>query len=178
MSRLTDSGDHEDTVSRRRSSNSTYPTMAPAYELDNVTGQQFNQVIQAMLALATIFTIARACVQARRRKRVESQDYLIYTGYVLFLAISVSTLVLSTKIFMIYRVQSHLISPPITLKTEIIWSVRMINACNVLFLLSLWMVKLSFMALYKKLIKGLPGPYTRLWWIVIISYLLVSPSFS
>jgi hypothetical protein len=41
--------------------------MAPAYELDYVTEQQFNQVIQAMLALATMFTIARACVQARRR---------------------------------------------------------------------------------------------------------------
>ena len=120
--------------------------MASTHELDYVDEQQFNRVIYAMLALATIFTIARACVQALRRTAMESQDYLLYTGYILFLALSVSTLLVSSKIFMIYRVRSHLISPPKTMKEDIIWGVRMVNACNVLFLLSLWMVKLSFIA--------------------------------
>ena len=150
--------------------------MASTHELDYVDEQQFNRVIYAMLALATIFTIARACVQALRRTAMESQDYLLYTGYILFLALSVSTLLVSSKIFMIYRVRSHLISPPKTMKEDIIWGVRMVNACNVLFLLSLWMVKLSFMALYKKLIKGLSGPYTQIWWMVIVFCVLVSPS--
>lgn len=150
--------------------------MTAAHKITYVNEQQFNQVVNAMLALATIFTIARGYVQARRRKPMESQDYLLFTGYILFLAMSVSTLLVSSKIFMIYKVQSHLIPPPITLKADIIWGVRMVNACNVLFLLSLWTVKLSFMALYRKLIKGLPGPYTQLWWMVIIFCLLVSPS--
>ena len=156
--------------------NSIYPTMTTAHKITYVNEKQFYQVVNAMLALATIVTIARGYVQARRRKPMESQDYLLFTGYILFLAMSVSTLLVSSKIFMIYKVQSHLIPPPITLKADIIWGVRMVNACNVLFLLSLWMVKLSFMALYRKLIKGLPGPYTQLWWMVIIFCLLVSPS--
>lgn len=87
---------------------------------------------------------------------MESQDYLLHTGYIFLFAFSVSNLIVSSKIFMIYKVRGHLISPPITLEAYIIWSVHMVNACNVLFLLSLWMVKLSFMALYKKLIKGIP----------------------
>lgn len=150
--------------------------MTAAHKITYVNEQQFNQVVNAMLALATIFMIARGYIQARRRKPMESQDYLLFTGYILFLAMSVSTLLVSSKIFMIYKVQSHLIPPPITLKADIIWGVRMVNACNVLFLLSLWTVKLSFMALYRKLIRGLPGPYTQLWWMVIIFCLLVSPS--
>lgn len=150
--------------------------MTAAHKITYVNEKQFYQVVNAMLALATIVTIARGYVQARRRKPMESQDYLLFTGYILFLAMSVSTLLVSSKIFMIYKVQSHLIPPPITLKADIIWGVRMVNACNVLFLLSLWTVKLSFMALYRKLIKGLPGPYTQLWWMVIIFCVLVSPS--
>lgn len=150
--------------------------MTAAHKITYVNEKQFYQVVDAMLALATIVTIARGYVQARRRKPMESQDYLLFTGYILFLAMSVSTLLVSSKIFMIYKVQSHLIPPPITLKADIIWGVRMVNACNVLFLLSLWTVKLSFMALYRKLIKGLPGPYTQLWWMVIIFCVLVSPS--
>lgn len=150
--------------------------MTAAHKITYVNEKQFYQVVNAMLALATIVTIARGYVQARRRKPMESQDYLLFTGYILFLAMSVSTLLVSSKIFMIYKVQSHLIPPPITLKAAIIWGVRMVNACNVLFLLSLWTVKLSFMALYRKLIKGLPGPYTQLWWMVIIFCVLVSPS--
>lgn len=150
--------------------------MTAAHKITYVNEKQFYQVVNAMLALATIVTIARGYVQARRRKPMESQDYLLFTGYMLFLAMSVSTLLVSSKIFMISKVQSHLIPPPITLKADIIWGVRMVNACNVLFLLSLWTVKLSFMALYRKLIKGLPGPYTQLWWMVIIFCLLVSPS--
>ena len=150
--------------------------MTAAHKITYVNEKQFYQVVNAMLALATIVTIARGYVQARRRKPMESQDYLLFTGYILFLAMSVSTLLVSSKIFMIYKVQSHLIPPPITLKADIIWGVRMVNACNVLFLLSLWTVKLSFMALYRKLIKGLPGPYIQLWWMVIIFCLLVSSS--
>jgi hypothetical protein len=94
---------------------------------------------------------------------MEPQDYLLYTGYILFLAMLVAISMVSPKIFMIHRVRSHLTSPPVTLKADLIWSVRMVYACNILFLLSLWMVKLSSMALYKKLIKGLPGLYTQLW---------------
>jgi hypothetical protein len=153
-----------------------YLTMAST--INYVGEQQFNQVVHAMLALATIFTIARACVQARRRHPMEPQDYLLYTGYILFLAMSVAMSMVSSKIFMIHRVRSHLISPPVTLKADLIWCVRMVYACNVMFLLSLWMVKLSFMALYKKLIKGLPGLYTQLWWGVMVFCLVVSSSSS
>ena len=46
--------------------------MTAAHKITYVNEQQFNQVVNAMLALATIVTIARGYVQARRRKPMES----------------------------------------------------------------------------------------------------------
>ena len=59
--------------------NSIYPTMTAAHKITYVNEKQFYQVINAMLALPTISTIARGYVQVRRRKPIESQDYLLFT---------------------------------------------------------------------------------------------------
>jgi hypothetical protein len=151
--------------------------MAPAYdETRFISERQFNTVTCAMVAIASIFTIARVYIQVWKRRPMQSQDYLLYVAFVFFLIMSICYILMAPKIYMIGQVSKGLVRPPETLTADVVWCTRVIFVSQTSFLLALSLVKLSLLALYRKLIKGLPIMYLRIWWAVLVFCLLVSRS--
>lgn len=105
---------------------------------------------------------------------MELQDYLVYTAFTLFLTMSICYLVIIHKIYMIGEVVNGLVDPWPSMKADILTYVRIMFVTTTLFWLSLWSVKLSLLALYRKLLEGLPEVYMRLWWGVFSFCLVVS----
>jgi uncharacterized membrane protein YidH (DUF202 family) len=162
--------------------------MSATYE-ELVSERHFHEVTYTMVVLASLFTFTRVGIQIWKRKSMQLQDYLLYTAYTLFLVMSICYLVIIPKVYMIGRVSNGLMLPWPTMAADVIMYIRMMFVTTMFFWLSLWLVKLSLLALYRKLLTGLPHIYIKLWWAVfifclvslagcIISYLTSCPDFA
>lgn len=147
--------------------------MASKYD-ELVSEKHFHEVTYAMVVLASLFTAGRIGVQIWKRAAMQLQDYLIYTAYLFFLAMSICYLVIVPTIYKIGRVSNGSMPPWPTMATDLVLYIRIMFVTTTLFWLSLWLVKLSLLALYKKLLTGLPIMYIRFWWAVLVFCLIVS----
>jgi hypothetical protein len=139
-----------------------------------VSESQLSGVVYSMIVLASVFVLARSGLQIHMRRRLEAQDYLLYAAFILFLTKAICYLVVFPKVFMIARVSVGMIEPGPTFQDDMIMYVRMMFVTTTLFWISLWLVKLSFLSLYKKLLEGLPEIYMRLWTAVLAFCVIVS----
>lgn len=139
--------------------------MAASFD-ELVSERQFYEVTYSLVILASLFTIVRTGIQIWKKKAMQPQDYLLYSAYVCFLAMSISYLSIIPTIYRIGRVNNGLMLPWSTMAEDVVVYIRMMFCTTVFFWLSLWLVKLSLLALYKKLLTGLPVVYVRLWWAV------------
>jgi hypothetical protein len=138
--------------------------------------RRFIQTASAMISLTSTFVIARVYVQYTKRKTMEVHDYFVYTAYILFLVMTTCYLVMIPELYIISDLTSGQIEPWEGLQDRIIFHMRMMLVTTSLFWISLWMVKLSLLALYKKLMIGLPSVYLRAWWAVLGFCIIVSMS--
>jgi hypothetical protein len=141
--------------------------MASAYH-EIITKQQFIQVTCSMLVIGSAFVGARVSMQLWKRKAMELQDYFLYAAYIFFLAMSICFLVMVPRLFAIAEVSAGIREPYPTMTDDVILYFRVMFASTTLFWLTLWSVKLSLLALYKKMMEGLQGVYKKLWWAVFV----------
>jgi hypothetical protein len=139
-----------------------------------ISESQLSGVVYSMTALASVFILARSGLQIYVRRRLEAQDYLLYTAYILFLIKAICYLVFFPKVFLIARVSVGMVEPGPTFHDDMLTYVRMMFVTTTLFWISLWLVKLSFLSLYRKLLEGLPILYMRLWTAVFAFCIIVS----
>lgn len=154
----------------------SYSIMAATFD-ELVSERRFYEVTYSLVVLASLFTVARAAIQIWKKKAIQAQDYLLYSAYACFLAMSICYLVIIPTIYKIGRVTNGLMAPWNTMAEDVVVYIRIMFFTTVFFWLSLWLVKLSLLALYKKLLTGLPLVYVRLWWAVFVFCLIVSPFF-
>ncbi|CAI9628127.1 unnamed protein product [Alternaria burnsii] len=133
-----------------------------------ISESQLSGVVYSMIILASLFVLARSGVQVCMRRKPEAQDFLLYAAFILFLATTICYLVIFSKVFMIARVSVGVLEPGSTFQADMITYVRMMFVTTTLFWISLWLVKLSFLSLYRKLLEGLPIVYMRLWSAVLV----------
>jgi hypothetical protein len=107
---------------------------------------------------------------------MEAHDYLVYTAFILFLAMITCYLVLLPTIYKLAAVSRGTIPPWDGMEDDSIFNIRLMFVTTTLFWITLWTVKLSFLALYKKLMRDLPKIYIRAWWSVLVFCLMVSTS--
>ncbi len=138
-----------------------------------VSEDRFLQVAYAMLILASVFVLVRAGGQAWMRKRLELPDYCLYFAYVFYLAMSICYIIIMPQIYRLGEVMDLKIPPWPTLAQDVVLYVRMMFITTTLFWGTLWFVKLSFLALYKNLMTGLPKIYMGMWWAVSIFCVVV-----
>lgn len=138
-----------------------------------VSEPQFSAVSCSMMVVALIFLFLRIGLQTWSWKMMEVQDFLIYLAFVSFLTFSICYLVLVPRIYEVQRVALDIIDLWPSMKRDIAIYVRMMFVTTSLFWISLWSVKLSFLALYGKLLQGLPMLFTRLWSALLALCLLV-----
>jgi hypothetical protein len=140
-----------------------------------ISKSQLSGVVYSMIVLTSFFVLARSGVQVYMRRRLEAQDYLLYAAFILFLAMAISYLVIFSAVFTVARVSVGALIPGPTFHADMVLYVRMMFVTTTLFWISLWLVKLSFLSLYRKLLEGLPKVYMRLWSAIFAFCIIVSP---
>jgi hypothetical protein len=141
---------------------------------DIIPERKFSEVSWSMIFLASVFVLVRLCIQIWKRKMMDLQDYLVYFAFFCFLVMSICYLITVPKAYRLGKVNSGLVKPWPTMMNDNLINVRLMFVTTLLFWVSLWSVKLSLLALYRKLIQGQPSTYTRFWWALYVFCLVVS----
>ncbi|CAO2652282.1 Nn.00g005650.m01.CDS01 [Neocucurbitaria sp. VM-36] len=122
----------------------------------------------AMIALTSTVFVARIIVQIWRRKTVEMQDIWLYIAFAAYLTFSILYIIITPIFFKLEALTKGELTgwvgmqQDIKLASEIMWSSGME------FWTCLWCVKFSLLALYKKLLVGMPNAYLWTWWGTLV----------
>lgn len=139
-----------------------------------ITQSELIHTNAAMLALTSLFILARIGIHVARRKPVELHDFFIYFGFVLYLALWICYRIVIGPMFRAYAVYTGEIRPYPTLMQDAAQMLRLITAAQMCFYTVLLCVKLSLLTLYRKLLKGLASVYYKIWWGIVAVVVLVS----
>jgi hypothetical protein len=130
----------------------------------------------AMLAMTSVFILARIGIQVLRRKAFEVQDFFIYFAYFVYLALWICYRIVIDPMFRAYAVYSGESPSYPTMMADASQMLRLITAAQMCFYTSLVGVKLSLLTLYRKLLRDLPNIYYKIWWSIVGVCILVSNS--
>ncbi|KAG9193538.1 hypothetical protein G6011_03573 [Alternaria panax] len=122
----------------------------------------------AMLAMTSTVFVARVVVQVWRRKPVEAQDILLYIAFAAYLAFTILYIIITPIFFNIQELQLGRIAPWPTMTQDIILASRVMWQSGIEYWTCLWFVKFSLLALYKKLLSGMPKKYLYIWWATLV----------
>jgi hypothetical protein len=117
----------------------------------------------AMLALTCTVFVGRLGVQAWRRKRIEVQDILLYIAFLAYLAFTILYIYITPIFFKVQALEAGRIVPwpafaaDLRLASEVMWQ------SGIEYWTCLWFVKFSLLALYRKLLVGMPKTYLWVW---------------
>jgi hypothetical protein len=140
--------------------------------------RRFIMTASAMISLTSSFVLARGYVHYTKRRTMEVHDYLIYAAYIFFVVMTTCYLIMIPGLYKVSDLTNGLVEPWEGMQGEIITYMHMMLVTTSLFWISLWTVKLSLLALYRRLMIGLPVMYMRAWWAVLVFCIIVSTSFN
>lgn len=137
----------------------------------------------AMIVVSTIIFAARTAARfSQRGWRLQVEDLLVSLAYVFFLAMSIAYMIVIDPIYRLSALENGELAPSVALLEDADLVTKVFFCTTILLWLCLWSVKLAFLALYRRLMKGLPT-YLRWWWgilgftiLVCINVLSSSPS--
>lgn len=138
-----------------------------------VTENEILRTDYAMITLASLFILTRLGFQATRRKSLELQDYFLYMAYVCYLALCALYIAVVPILLEIQDITTGKKPMPPNLLEIAGVTGRILWAAQMCFYACLWLVKLSLLCLYRKLLVGLPRIYNRIWWMLVIFCFLV-----
>ncbi|KAL1799355.1 hypothetical protein ACET3X_003392 [Alternaria dauci] len=135
---------------------------------DWISQHDLLRIDYAMLAMTSTVFVARIGVQAWRRKPIEAQDVLLYIAFAAYLAFTILYIVITPIFFKIQELQLGRIAPWPTMKEDIVLASRVMWQSGMEYWTCLWFVKVSLLALYKKLLSGMPKKYLYIWWGTLV----------
>ncbi|CAN9139578.1 unnamed protein product [Alternaria alternata] len=135
---------------------------------DWISQHDLLRIDYAMLAMTSTVFVARIGVQAWRRKPIEAQDILLYIAFAAYLAFTILYIVITPIFFKIQELQLGRIVPWPTMMKDVILASRVMWQSGIEYWTCLWFVKFSLLALYKKLLSGMPKKYLYIWWGTLI----------
>ncbi|PSN61723.1 hypothetical protein BS50DRAFT_504047 [Corynespora cassiicola Philippines] len=125
-----------------------------------------------MLALTTLFFLARATIHISHRKIFELGDFFICFAFALYVSLWICYIIMVGPMFKVSAVGRGEITPYPTLADDAAYTFRLIAASQMCFYTSLYCVKISLLILYRKLLVGLSTIYYRIWYGIIIFCIL------
>jgi hypothetical protein len=128
----------------------------------------------AMVAVTSVFVIARAAIQVVRKKKMEVQDFLVYASFIFYVSVCSLYLFMAPRLFNFNDVMAGKAEPWPTIQHDAVVMYSSFFVNTLLFWTCLWCAKFSLLVLYRKLMVGLPYIYMRVWWGVVAFCLLVS----
>jgi hypothetical protein len=125
----------------------------------------------ALIVLTSIIVGIRFIGSVRNLKDLRAEDYLLFVAYLFFLTLSILYIYISPVIFRLAAVGAGSIPLYATFmedarKLQIVFFVTTSSLW-----LTLWMIKFSLLAMYKRLLVG--KQYLLAWWIITGACILV-----
>jgi hypothetical protein len=117
----------------------------------------------AMLALTSTVFVCRLGVQAWRRKTIEAQDILLYIAFLAYLAFTILYIIVTPIFFKVQALETGQVAPWATFAADLRFVSIVMWQSGIEYWTCLWFVKFSLLALYKKLLVGMPRPYLWTW---------------
>lgn len=128
----------------------------------------------AMIALTSTVFVARVVVQAWRRRTVEMQDIWLYVAFAAYLTFSILYVIITPFFFKLELLQKGEIAGWEGMQKDLKFISKVMWSSGMEFWTCLWFVKFSLLALYKKLLVGMPKVYLWTWWGTVIFCIIVS----
>jgi len=126
------------------------------------------------ISIVSVAIIARCLLQYLRPRRIAAQDCCMAFAYVLFLAQCILYIVLSPIRGKVQEVTEGKMPRYPELPHHVYLIGRLIFPALMFFWAILWTVKLGLLLLYRKLTVGLPRVYNRMWWFLVVFWVIVS----
>ncbi|KAF1829142.1 hypothetical protein BDW02DRAFT_574258 [Decorospora gaudefroyi] len=128
----------------------------------------------AMLVLTSLVFVSRIAVQITKRKAFDAQEFFCCLSYICFVAMVVMYFMELDPLYRLEDVQRGA-SPPYP---EILHDAGMVyqwlTSAQMLFYTSLLSVKISLLALYRRLLNTAMPMYTVMWWVILAFCILSS----
>ncbi|KZM25828.1 uncharacterized protein EKO05_0002547 [Ascochyta rabiei] len=133
------------------------------------------KVAYSMLGVTSCVVLARAGLNVVRPKRLTASDILVFFAFACYATMCALYITLSPYMQRLYDVVNGKLPPYPEMEQENIKMTKMIFAAPCMFWMTLWLVKLSLLLLYRRLLVGLPRGYTIVWWgtavICLVTYI-------
>lgn len=119
----------------------------------------------ALIVVTTIVLVGRFVGSVRKLKDLKAEDYLLLIGYLFFLELTILYIYIAPVIFRLAAVQAGTIAPYATIMEDSLRLQIVFFVTTSSLWISLWMVKYSLLAMYKRLLVG--KVYLIAWWIIV-----------
>ncbi|KAK7703726.1 hypothetical protein SLS57_010833 [Botryosphaeria dothidea] len=128
------------------------------------TERVLNNTAYALIVITSATVIARFSIRVCKRKPFQVEDVLVGLAYACFLALTISYLIVTPPLYRLANVQTH---PYPEMMDDALLVIKIFFYSTMLLWATLWAVKFSLLALYRRLMTGLRA-YIFLWWILVI----------
>ena len=140
---------------------------------DAVTATSLRVAGITLIVITTLIAGARFTIAFSRLKQFSWDDGFLIAAYVFFLAVSILYLVATPTMFRLQALEEGKIKlyPTVSSDGLFVQKIFFVTTSGLWF--TLWCVKFSLLALYRRMMNGLPR-YIRIWWFVVVFCFVVS----
>ncbi|PYI00582.1 hypothetical protein BO78DRAFT_329698 [Aspergillus sclerotiicarbonarius CBS 121057] len=136
-------------------------------ERNYVSAGQVQATGYTMMALSSVVVMARFSLIVWKLRSLQIEDGCILFAWACFLAMSIAYVIVTPVIYKIDAYADGEIAPWATMVSDALFMIKVFFANAMLLWASLWSVKLSFLFLYRRLLRDLPGQMK--WWYMVLA---------
>ena len=137
-----------------------------------VTETRLVGVGYAMIGVTSLIFGARTFIRVQQPKRVQADDYFLLLAYLCFLTLTILYIVLAPTMYRVTDASSGITPIYPKILADSLFMIKIFFANTLIFWFTLYAIKFSFLALYRRLMAGLRG-YMQLWWAIVVFCVLV-----
>ncbi|KKY28246.1 hypothetical protein UCDDS831_g00429 [Diplodia seriata] len=121
----------------------------------------------ALIVVTSATVITRFSIRIWKRKPLQIEDLLVGIAWAAFLALTISYIVVTPPMYHLYAVSGGRADPYPAMMDDALFIIKVFFYSTMLLWVTLWAVKFSLLALYRRLMNGL-RTYVVLWWILVV----------
>lgn len=130
-----------------------------------------------MMMLASLLAAARLIVSMIRPKQFQWEDGWLLAAYAFFMTIAILYQIVAPTMFRLEALVKGETEPYLTIAKDSLFLQKIFFVVTSGLWFTLWCVKASLLALYKRLMAGVKR-YIIVWWIVVcISFIVRNPTY-
>ncbi|KAJ9605216.1 hypothetical protein H2200_010606 [Cladophialophora chaetospira] len=134
-----------------------------------VTERQLVGVGYAMISVTTLIFGARTFIRIQQPKSIQADDYFLLLAYLCFLTLTILYIVLAPTMYRVTNASSGITPLYPGILSDSLFMIKIFFANTMIFWFTLWAVKFSFLALYRRLMRptsqkvGIGGLFCIAW---------------